>query len=84
MIDNLDDDQHKESIELIIANLKDERDSEVELINHKYSKIIQAEVEKFSGRQISGNSAVTLLEEKLKLEIISLVNDTMFPSQISK
>lgn len=74
-----DDDQHQESINSIIESLREEKQQELDRIEYHYQNLIDEAVSNFKMFGIKNNSGVQLIEEKLKLDMFNLVNNTILP-----
>jgi hypothetical protein len=74
-----DDDQHQESINSILESLKEEKQQELDRIDYHYQNLIDESISNFKMFGIKNNSGVQLIEEKLKLDMFNLVNNTILP-----
>lgn len=75
-----DDDQHSESIGVIIESLKEEKQIEIDRMESHYDNIVQEAVQSFKTYGISNNAGIQLIEEKFKLDMFNLINDYLVPS----
>lgn len=76
-----DDDQHQESINLIIENLKEEKQQELERMEEHYQNVIEEAISNFKFSGLKNNSGIQLIEEKFKLEFFNLVSDVIMPTK---
>lgn len=74
-----DDDQHQESINSILESLKEEKQQELERIEYHYQNLVDEAISNFKMFGIKNNSGVQLIEEKLKLDMFNLVNNSILP-----
>lgn len=78
-----EDDQHAESIGCILDSLKEEKQQELDRMESHYMNLIDDSIQNFKQFGIKNNSSIQLLEEKLKLDIVSQINKSMIPSNFS-
>lgn len=74
-----EDDQHKESINMIIDSLKDERNHEIDRMNLHYQGLAQDYINDFKAYGISNDSGIQLINEKFKLDLINLISSYLVP-----
>ena len=77
-----EDDQHSESISMIINSLKEEKQHELERMEMHYDSLIQENLVEFKNYGLINNSGLQLLEEKFKLEIFNNMNSYLVPDFI--
>lgn len=78
-----EDDQHAESIASILDSLKEEKQQELDRMESHYMNLIDDSIQNFKQFGIKNNSSVQLLEEKLKLDIVSQINKAMIPTNFT-
>lgn len=78
-----EDDQHAESISCILDSLKEEKQQELDRMESHYMNLIDDSIQNFKQFGIKNNSSIQLLEEKLKLDIVSQINKSMIPTNFS-
>lgn len=69
-----DDDNHSESIKLIIENLEEERDNEIKKLEEEYSIMVEEKEKKLKENSKEG-SGVSLVEEKFKIDMLNILNE---------
>jgi hypothetical protein len=74
LLNNDSEDTYKESIEGIIASLKEEEQIEIDKLNEYYLDIINELQNNLKNKEIKESSGVLLLEEKLKLDIFNTIS----------
>ena len=75
--DNLTEEK-KNEIQNIIDSLKEEQQNQIAKIEDEFNRMIVSEVKEFKINSFKNNSGIQLMEEQLKLEIYSLINDAFF------
>lgn len=73
-----DDDGHKESIQVIIENLEDERDKELEKIEEEYKKVLEEKQKKLNDHFMNNHSSLQMNEEKFKIEMLGVLNEIIY------
>lgn len=79
-----DDDQHRESIIMIIDSLKEEKQQEIDRMEEHYNKVIEEAMINFKTFGVKENSGIQLIEEKFKLDLFNLINDSITPNFANK
>ena len=75
--DNLNEEK-KNEIQQIIDSLKDEQQNEIAKIEDEFNRLIVSKVNEFKINSFKNNSGIQLIEEQLKLDIYSLINDSFY------
>ena len=75
--DNLSEEK-KAEIQQIIDSLKDEQQNQIAKIEDEFNRLIVSKVNEFKINSFKNNSGIQLLEEQLKLDIYSLINDSFY------
>ena len=79
-----ENDQHQDSILLIIESLKDEKQQEIERMEEHYQNLINEAIIDFKNYGIKNNPGIQLVEEKFKLFFFNLVNNSIIPGMSKK
>ena len=75
--DNLSEEKKLE-IQQIIDSLKDEQQNQIAKIEDEFNRLIVSKVNEFKINSFKNNSGIQLIEEQLKLDIYSLINDSFY------
>ena len=75
--DNLSEEK-KIEIQQIIDSLKDEQQNQIAKIEDEFNRLIVSKVNEFKINSFKNNSGIQLLEEQLKLDIYSLINESFY------
>ena len=70
--------EKKAEIQQIIDSLKDEQQNQIAKIEDEFNRLIVSKVNEFKIDSFKNNSGILLIEEKLKLEIYSLINESFY------
>lgn len=76
-----EDDQHQDSIMLIVDSLKEEKQQELQRMEDHYQNLIEEAIANFKSFGIKNNSGIELQEEKMKLEMFNMINDAIIPGK---
>ena len=76
-----DEDQHSESINLIVESLKEEKQQELQRMEEHYEGILEEAINHFKISGLRNNSGIQLTEEKYKLEFFNLINEAITPKK---
>ena len=68
--------EKKEEIQQIIDSLKDEQQNQIAKIEDEFNRLIVSKVNEFKIDSFKNNSGILLIEEKLKLDIYSIINES--------
>ena len=68
----------KSEIQQIIDSLKDEHQNQIAKIEDEFNRLIVSKVNEFKIDSFKNNSGILLIEEKLKLEIYSIINESFY------
>ena len=68
----------KAEIQQIIDSLKDEQQNQIAKIEDEFNRLIVSKVNEFKIDSFKNNSGILLIEEKLKLEIYSIINESFY------
>ncbi len=75
--DNLSEEK-KSEIQQIIDSLKDEQQNQIAKIEDEFNRLIVTKVNEFKINACKNNSGIQLIEEQLKLDIYSLINNSFY------
>ena len=75
--DNLSEEK-KSEIQQIIDSLKDEQQNQIAKIEDEFNRLIVSKVNEFKINSFKNNSGTQLMEEQLKLDIYSLINEAFY------
>ena len=75
--DNLSEEK-KSEIHQIIDSLKDEQQNQIAKIEDEFNRLIVSKVNEFKINSFKNNSGIQLMEEQLKLDIYSLINESFY------
>ena len=75
--DNLSEEK-KAEIQQIIDSLKDEQQNQIAKIEDEFNRLIVSKVNEFKINSFKNNSGIQLLEEQLKLDIYSIINESFY------
>ena len=75
--DNLSEEK-KSEIQQIIDSLKDEQQNQIAKIEDEFNRLIVTKVNEFKINSFKNNSGIQLIEEQLKLDIYSLINNSFY------
>ena len=75
--DNLSEEK-KVEIKQIIDSLKEEQQNEIAKIEDEFNRLIVSKVNEFKINSFKNNSGIQLIEEQLKLDIYSLINNAFY------
>ena len=75
--DNLSEEK-KNEIQQIIDSLKDEQQNQIAKIEDEFNRLIVSKVNEFKINSFKNNSGIQLIEEQLKLDIYSLINESFY------
>ena len=75
--DNLSEEK-KNEINQIIDSLKDEQQNQIAKIEDEFNRLIVSKVNEFKINSFKNNSGIQLMEEQLKLDIYSLINESFY------
>ena len=80
ILENHDDfsEEKKEEIQQIIDSLKDEQQNQIAKIEDEFNRLIVSKVNEFKIDSFKNNSGILLIEEKLKLDIYSIINESFY------
>ena len=70
--------ERKIEIQQIIDSLKDEQQNQIAKIEDEFNRLIVSKVNEFKINSFKNNSGIQLLEEQLKLDIYSLINESFY------
>ncbi len=70
--------EKKAEINQIIDSLKDEQQNQIAKIEDEFNRLIVSKVNEFKINSFKNNSGILLIEEKLKLDIYSIINDSFY------
>ena len=70
--------EKKEEIQTIIDSLKDEQQNQIAKIEDEFNRLIVSKVNEFKIDSFKNNSGILLIEEKLKLDIYSIINESFY------
>jgi len=70
--------EKKEEIQQIIDSLKDEQQNQIAKIEDEFNRLIVSKVNEFKIDSFKNNSGILLIEEKLKLDIYSIINESFY------
>jgi hypothetical protein len=76
-----DDDNHQESIKVIIENLEEEKKEEVNKLTDEYEKLIEEKRLTFKNQSLRGAPALDTIQEKFKIDMLNVVNEVLYPSK---
>ena len=65
-------------IQQIIDSLKDEQQNQIAKIEDEFNRLIVSKVNEFKINSFKNNSGIQLMEEQLKLDIYSLINESFY------
>ena len=68
----------KAEIQQIIDSLKDEQQNQIAKIEDEFNRLIVSKVNEFKIDSFKNNIGILLIEEKLKLEIYSIINEAFY------
>ena len=68
----------KAEIQQIIDSLKDEQQNQIAKIEDEFNRLIVSKVNEFKIDSFKNNIGILLIEEKLKLEIYSIINESFY------
>ena len=68
----------KSEIQQIIDSLKDEHQNQIAKIEDEFNRLIVSKVNEFKIDSFKNNIGILLIEEKLKLEIYSIINEAFY------
>lgn len=74
-----DDENHEESIKVIIDNLEEEKKDELKKVDEEFGKKILEKKQNFRTDKISKDGGLQLIEEKFKLDMLNSVNEILYP-----
>ena len=72
-----DDNNHKDSLQVILDALKEEQQHEVDRIEDYYNKLINDAYSNFKNFGFKNNSGIQIIEEKFKLDTFNMMNDIL-------
>lgn len=75
-----DDDNHKESIKIIIENLEEERKEDINKLNNEYEDILNKKLSEFKEQNIKGCPSINNIENKFKIDMLNSVNEIIYPN----
>ena len=75
--DNLTE-QKKEEYQQTIESLKEEQQHQIDVVEDEFNKKIMDKISEFKLNSFKHNSGIQLLEEKVKLDIYSLINQAFY------
>ena len=67
--------EKKEEIQQTIESLNEEQQHQIDVVEDEFNKKISDKISEFKQNTFKHNSGIQLLEEKVKLDIYSLIND---------
>ena len=70
--------EKKEEYQQTIESLKEEQQHQIDVIEDEFNKKIMDKISEFKINSFKKNSGIQLLEEKVKLDIYSLINEAFF------
>ena len=70
--------EKKTEIQQIIDSLKDEQQNQIAKIEDEFNRLIVSKVNEFKLNSFKNNSGIQLMEEQLKLDIYSLINESFY------
>jgi len=76
--DNNIDDEKKKEIQQIIDSLKEEQKDQVDKITDEYNELIDSKISEFKQTFFKKDIGIHLMEEQLKLEIYTLINEAFY------
>ena len=80
LLENHEDysEEKKSEIQQIIDSLKEEQQNQIATIEDEFNRLIVSKVNEFKIDSFKNNSGILLIEEKLKLEIYSIINESFY------
>ena len=75
--DNLTN-ERKEQYQQTIESLNEELQHQIEVVEDEFNKKIMDKISEFKLNSFKHNSGIQLLEEKLKLDVYSLINNAFY------
>ena len=72
-----DDNNHKDSLQVILDALKEEQQHELDRIEDYYNKLINDAYSNFKNFGFKNNSGIQIIEEKFKLDTFNMMNDIL-------
>ena len=80
LLENHEDysEEKKSEIQQIIDSLKEEQQNQIATIEDEFNRLIVSKVNEFKIDSFKKNSGILLIEEKLKLEIYSIINESFY------
>ena len=70
--------EKKAEIQQIIDSLKEEQQNQIATIEDEFNRLIVSKVNEFKLDSFKNNSGILLIEERLKLEIYSIINESFY------
>ena len=70
--------EKKAEIQQIIDSLKEEQQNQIATIEDEFNRLIVSKVNEFKLDSFKNNSGILLMEERLKLEIYSIINESFY------
>ena len=80
LLENHEDysEEKKAEIQQIIDSLKDEQQNQIAKIEDEFNRLIVSKVNEFKIDSFKNNSGILLIEERLKLDIYSIINESFY------
>ena len=75
--ENLTEEQ-KQEYQSIINSLKEEQQDQIDKIEDEFNVMIHTKINEFKQTSIKNNTGINLIEEQVKLDIVSLINDAFY------
>ena len=70
--------EKKQEYQSIINSLKEEQQDQIDKIEDEFNGVIQTKLNEFKRTAIKNNCGINLIEEQVKLDIYSLINDAFY------
>ena len=81
MMKSDEDNNHQESIEGIIKSLEEDKEKELEKLEDEYTNIINKIKTRNKEESLSKNTGIEMIEEKLKMNMLGVLNDIISNSK---
>jgi len=79
LINSEDDNDRKDSLQVILDALKEEQQHELDRIEDHYNKLVNDAYSNFKNFGFKNNSGIQIIEEKFKLDTFNMMNDILNP-----
>jgi len=74
-----DDNEHSNSISIIVENLKEDKEKEIKKLDEEYDSIISMKLYSFKNSSLKNSLAISTIQEKFKIDMLNTLNDLVFP-----